>query len=285
MSVLSDDSPSAPAWFADAHAALPKPERLDPGEDVPWSMPVILHMPKDPRPSRTALLEAAATAVVACCLDERAAAVPGAAASGAAVPAAAPGAAASASDTANASADDGSGSFAAGLRGWYGARIRKIARRARNVHWERVQDLPGVTATVSGASARALVPCPVADTDPIVGKLQIGGTELPAEDAAPVDVGGRGGVPVIWVDADLGMTVGKAAAQVGHGSMLLAAVLDADAAWRWARDGFPLQVREVPREGLPDDAEADVVVHDAGFTEISPGSATVRVTGGRYVQD
>ena len=116
MSVLSDHSPSAPAWFADAHAALPKPERWDPGEDVPWSMPIILHMPKDPRPSRTALLEAAATAVVACCLDERAAAVPGAAASGAAVPAAAPGAAASASDTANASADDGSGSFAAGLR-------------------------------------------------------------------------------------------------------------------------------------------------------------------------
>ena len=27
---------------------------------------------------------------------------------------------------------------------------------------------------------------------------------------------------------------------------------------------------------------ADVVVVDAGFTEIAPGSATVMVTGGRY---
>ena len=256
MSALSEGSPSAPAWFVDAHAALPKPERWDPGEDVPWSMPIILHMPKDPRPARMALLEAAATAVVACCLDERAAETSGFPAT--------------------------PGSFAAGLRGWYGARIRKIARRARNVHWERVQELPGVTATVAGASARALVPTPVADTDPIVGKLQIGGTELPKEDAASAEVGARRGVPVVWVDADLGMTMGKAAAQVGHGSMMLAAVLDADAAWRWARDGFPLQVREVPWKELPDDAEADVVVHDAGFTEISPGSATVRVTGGRY---
>lgn len=280
MSPLSDESGSVPAWFLDAHAALPKPVRRDPGEDVPWSMPIILNIPKDPRPSRTALLEAAATAVVACCLDERAGVSgvdPAKVDPAKADPATADREHAAPEDTAAAAA-----AFRDGLRGWYGARIRKIARRARNVHWDRVQLLPGVTATVSGASARALVPGPVGDTDPVVGKLQIGGTELPAEEPAPVDMGADGGPPVIWVDADLGMTVGKAAAQVGHGSMLLAAVLDAGAAWRWARDGFPLLVREVPRAELPGDAEADVVVHDAGFTEISPGSATVRVTGGRY---
>lgn len=254
---------TAPAWFRDAHAALPQPVRRDPGEEVPWSMPIILHIPKDPRPSRTALLEAAATAVVACCLDERAAA-----------PAADPTAAAPAA--ADSLADDHT--FSEGLRSWYGARIRKVTRRARNVHWDRVQDLPGVTATVGDASARALVPTPVDAVPPAVGKLQIGGTELPAETPGPVD----GDVPVIWVDADLGMTVGKTAAQVGHGSMLLAAVLGADAAWEWARDGFPLQVREVPRGMLPGTGEADVVVHDAGFTEITPGSETVAVTGGRY---
>ena len=134
---------------------------------------------------------------------------------------------------------------------------------------------------MDGASARALTPSPVGGEDVLVAKLQIGGTELP-RDESPAPVDPDDGAPVIWVDADLGMTVGKTAAQVGHGSMLLAAVLDVDAAWAWARDGFPLHVREVPRAELPAQGDVDVVVHDAGFTEIAPGAATVSVTGGRY---
>lgn len=167
--------------------------REDPGEDVPWSMPIILNIPKPDRPDRTELLEAAATAVVACCLDDR--------------------------------AGDAESPYARALGQWYGARIRKIARRARNVQWDRVQDLPGVTASVGGASARALTPGPVGGEDVVVAKLQIGGTDLPKPDS-PAREAGDDGVPTIWVDADLGMTVGKAAAQVGHGSMLLAGVID-----------------------------------------------------------
>ncbi|MGV3114214.1 peptidyl-tRNA hydrolase [Corynebacterium freneyi] len=253
MSSLYDDpaigSCGVPGWFARAHGALPRPMREDPGENVPWSMPIILNIPKPDRPDRTELLEAAATAVVACCLDEH--------------------------------AGDADSPYARALGQWYGARIRKIARRARNVQWDRVQDLPGVTASVGGASARALTPGPVGGEDAVVAKLQIGGTDLPKPDS-PAREAGDDGVPTIWVDADLGMTVGKAAAQVGHGSMLLAAVLGAEAAWRWARDGYPLRVREVPGDALPAGDVVDVVVHDAGFTEIAPGAATVAVTGGRY---
>lgn len=223
--------------------------REDPGEDVPWSMPIILNIPKPDRPDRTELLEAAATAVVACCLDDR--------------------------------AGDAESPYARALGQWYGARIRKIARRARNVQWDRVQDLPGVTASVGGASARALTPGPVGGEDVVVAKLQIGGTDLPKPDS-PAREAGDDGVPTIWVDADLGMTVGKAAAQVGHGSMLLAGVMDVGAAWEWARAGFPLRVREVPRAQLPAGEDVAVVVRDAGFTEIAPGAATVAVTGGRY---
>lgn len=223
--------------------------REDPGEDVPWSMPIILNIPKPDRPDRTELLEAAATAVVACCLDDR--------------------------------AGDAESPYARALGQWYGARIRKIARRARNVQWDRVQDLPGVTASVGGASARALTPGPVGGEDVVVAKLQIGGTDLPKPDS-PAREAGDDGVPTIWVDADLGMTVGKAAAQVGHGSMLLAAVMDVGAAWEWARAGFPLRVREVPRAQLPTGGDVAVMVRDAGFTEIAPGAATVAVTGGRY---
>ncbi|MCG7438590.1 peptidyl-tRNA hydrolase [Corynebacterium freneyi] len=253
MSLLYDDpatgSCGVPGWFVRAHGALPRPMREDPGEDVPWSMPIILNIPKPDRPDRTELLEAAATAVVACCLDER--------------------------------AGDADSTFARALGQWYGARIRKIARRARNVQWDRVQDLPGVTASVGGASARALTPGPVGGEDVVVAKLQIGGTDLP-KPGSPAREAGDDGVPTIWVDADLGMTVGKAAAQVGHGSMLLAAVMDVGAAWEWARAGFPLRVREVPRAQLPTGGDVAVVVRDAGFTEIAPGAATVAVTGGRY---
>ncbi|RRO94275.1 hypothetical protein CXF29_07960, partial [Corynebacterium bovis] len=54
------------------------------------AMPVVLEVPKSPRPDRRALLEAAATAAVACCL-------------------------------APAAGDDGE--WAAALQRWYGARI------------------------------------------------------------------------------------------------------------------------------------------------------------------
>ena len=277
MSSLCDDSATAPsavpAWFADAHAALPQPHDSDPGEDVPWSMPIVLHIPKPERPARTPLLEAAAKAVVAACLDERAGDPEGIADSED------PEDSATSGNTAFDPATAPDARYSRNLRSWYGERIRKIARRARGTQWERVQSLPGVTVSVAGASARALVPAPVGEEDRLVAKLQIGGTELP-HDAAPGAPDET--TPIIWVDADLGMTVGKAAAQVGHGSMLLAAVLGEGPAWRWARDGFPLQVREVPRDELPGAPAADVVVVDAGFTEIAPGSATVMVTGGRY---
>nr|WP_240393864.1 peptidyl-tRNA hydrolase [Corynebacterium lactis] len=242
---------SVPEWFVSAHALLPHPHYRDPGEDVPWAMPIVLEIPKKAKPSRTALLEASAQAVVACCLDPRAA--------------------------------DETSLYREGLVSWYGARIRKLSRRARGIAWERVQLAPGVTATVSGASARALVPTPVEEVYPEVAKLQISGTDLPydAPDATdPATAAGEDAAshPIIWVDRDLGMSVGKVAAQVGHGSMLYAATLSADAAWAWAQTGYDLEVREVPRGQWPPESERAVEVRDAGFTEIAPGSVTVAVT-------
>ena len=73
------------------------------------------------------------------------------------------------------------------------------------------------------------------------------------------------------------MSLGKAAAQVGHAAMLYAAQLPEDAAYVWAQQDFALNVREV------DAAEfarvlatpGAVPVQDAGFTEVAPGSTTV----------
>lgn len=232
--------------LACAHARLTAV--LDPGRDgedpdqpeTVQAMPIVLNLPKTNPPPRLDVLAAAAKAVVAACLDPRA-------------------------------GEDST--YAADLQRWYGARIRKIARRARNSQWDRVQVLPGVTATCGSAQARAFVPSAVQEVDPLIGKLQIGGTDVPPQQHPEL----RTGVPLIAVDAGLGMSVGKAAAQVGHGSMLLAAHMSLPEVTEWADSGFDLQVCEVPRSQFSQLAarEGAVLVRDAGYTEVAPGSVTV----------
>lgn len=290
-----------------AHARLARAMAEDrDGEDpsdpsTVQAMPLVMEFPHDPLPDRRALLEAAATACVAVCLDPRA-------------------------GQPEEDADEGSRAFAAALAHWYGARIRKIARRARNKKWRDVQSLPGVTVSVTAhlpgrdstdsrnntdsagdgagqdavASVRAFTPCPVSETPGPVNKLQIQGADLVADPSyadTPEAVLDDDDAPVVYVDASLGMTVGKAAAQVGHGSMLLAAAMDPDTAVAWASRGFPLHVCEVsaerfaevrataeqrggtrPGAGASDraaDVPAAAVVQDAGYTEVAPGSVTV----------
>ncbi len=156
-------------------------------------MPMVLHLPKVDPPARSDLLAAAASATVALCLDERVG-----------------------------PDDDGEpGPWQDAFREWADARIRKVARRARGAQWLAAQDVDGVTVDVAGAQARALVPGPVGALDPRIRKLQIGGTDLEHDEPGPVPAG----VPTLWVNASLGMSVGKAAAQVGHASMILAGAM------------------------------------------------------------
>jgi len=213
-------------------------------DGVVRAMPVVLRLERPPA-ARTSVLEAAARAALAVCLDERA-------------------------------APDGDWHDA--VTTWVDARIRKIARRARGAHWAAVQELPGVTVTVgsgdSAAQARALLPGPVDEVPKIVARLQIGGTDLPDDDPGPPP----SDVPVIWLNGALGMTVGKAAAQVGHASML-------DAAARGLASVPPYAVRTAARDRWAElcrsvERGEAVAVRDAGFTEVAPGTITAITTPG-----
>ena len=204
------------------------------------AMPVVLHIERADPPNRTAILEAAAAAAVAVCLDPR--------------------------------AEEG-GEWHDEVVAWIAGRIRKVSRRARGAHWAAVQELPGVTITVDGASARAFVPGLVTETPKELTRLQISGSELPDDSPGPVP----DGVPVLWLNPRVPMTAGKAAAQVGHATMLLAPTLTEDQLKAWAADEFRTAVRTpTPAHWDALLANGAVAVRDAGFTEVDPGTITVQ---------
>jgi peptidyl-tRNA hydrolase len=213
------------------------------------AMPVILRMERAEPPGRTPLLEAAATAALAVCLDGRA--QPG-------------------------------GEWHDVVHAWVSGHIRKVVRRARGVHWQAAQSFPGITVTVGGAQARALVPDRVVEAPKEIARLQISGSDLPADQpgSLPDDL------PLLLLNPEVGMTVGKAAAQVGHGTMILASLLAPAQLAEWAERGYACAVR-VPtvakwKQLHPGDDPAGawrsrrvVAVRDAGFTEVDPGTVTV----------
>jgi peptidyl-tRNA hydrolase len=232
-------APLAARYGVDRSGA-PRTEIPPEPDGVVRAMPVVLRLERPP-PPRTAVLEAAARAALAVCLDP--------------------------------AAQEG-GEWHEAVLTWVDARIRKIARRARGAHWAAVQELPGVTVTVGDAQARALLPGPVDEVPKVVARLQIGGTDLPADQPGPPPPG----VPVIWLNAALEMTVGKAAAQVGHASML-------DAAARGLATVPPYAVRTADRERWAQLCRSvergdAVAVRDAGFTEVAPGTITAITTPG-----
>jgi peptidyl-tRNA hydrolase len=231
---------------------LPAEDTSDTDDEDPAevrAMAIVLRIERAEPPGRTALLEASASAALAVCLDERS--KPG-------------------------------GEWFEALDAWIDGRIRKISRRARGVHWEVAQEIPGVTVTVGGAQARALVPGLVVETPKVISRLQISGSELPADEPGPPSPE----LPLLLLNPSVPMTVGKASAQVGHATMILASLLDRAELAVWAERGYGCSVRKATvaqwKELHPGDDPAGawrdrrvIAVRDAGFTEVDPGTVTV----------
>ncbi|MEU3135100.1 aminoacyl-tRNA hydrolase [Streptomyces sp. NPDC007027] len=204
-------------------------------------LPLVLHLEKTDPPARTDALRAAARAVLTILSDERSL---------------------------------GDGAWAAAMRDWQDARIRKVVRRARGAEWRRATALDGITVTgEDGAEVRVFPPVPLDGWPRELAKLQVSGTDL--DDPEPPTEPDLSG-PVLWLNPDVDMSAGKTMAQAGHGAQLAWWELSDTERKAWREAGFPLSVatpgaehwRELTASGLP-------VVRDAGFTEIAPGSCTV----------
>ncbi|HET6500980.1 MAG TPA: peptidyl-tRNA hydrolase [Amycolatopsis sp.] len=246
MTVLAPLAARYASWLG-----LPAEETALPeaSPDQVRAMPIVLRLEKAEPPSRTPLLEAAATAAIALCLDDRA--QPGE-------------------------------EWHEAVSAWVSGHIRKVARRARGVHWQAAQQFPGITVTVAGAQARALVPGRVADVPKEIARLQISGSDLPADEPGPAP----DDLPALLLNPEVAMTVGKAAAQVGHATMMLAALLSRAELAAWAERGYACSVRTPTvarwKQLHPGDdpegawrSQRVIAVRDAGFTEVDPGTVTV----------
>jgi peptidyl-tRNA hydrolase len=158
------------------------------------------------------------------------------------------------------------------IRAWDGSRIRKVVRRARGADWRRAESRPGLTISHRSAEVRVYPPVPVDAWPPELARLQVGGTELsdPGPPAPPEPDG-----PWILMPADPQLSAGKAMAQAGHAAQLGWRAMRTRARRRWRADEFRCAVRTATAQQWRDVLRSRLpTVHDAGFTEVAPGTVT-----------
>jgi peptidyl-tRNA hydrolase len=108
-----------------------------------------------------------------------------------------------------------------------------------------------------------------------VAKLQVSGLVLHDVGAPARPASGEEPMVSLALTPLLSLTTGKAAAQCGHAAQLAAMAMDLVLCQRWVSRGAPLRLLSLGvqewNEQVP---RSPVVVTDAGFTEVPPGTRT-----------
>jgi peptidyl-tRNA hydrolase len=160
----------------------------------------------------------------------------------------------------------------AALAQWDGQRIRKVVRRARGAEWRRALTIDGLDVVHGSAELRVYPPVPVDDWPPELARLQVGGTNL-ADPEPPPAVAAD--LPLVLLSPYAEMSTGKAMAQAAHAAQLGWRSLRRRPRRKWQDAGFPLAVRDATERQWQAALDTRApVVHDGGFTEVEPGTAT-----------
>lgn len=161
---------------------------------------------------------------------------------------------------------------------WEAGRIRKLLRRARGSKWERTGEVYFVEQSVRSAQVRAFLPSAMANQPEALRGLQLEGlvTETSFGDEKTDEEGG--GI-VVLVNPLVAMTSAKKAVQGAHGAQLVARSIGFESG-AVRIDRIRVRVGEIEewenalKIGEMGELANWVVVHDAGFTEVAPGTLT-----------
>jgi len=220
-----------------------QPEPVSGFEDSPgspWCMTLVLNMPRDSPPARTAAAETAATATLTLLSDMRAV----------------------------------NGEWTPAVTRWLSGKIRKHCRYTRGAGWQRIQQVPGITVSRGGVGVRACVPMALdARPDELTKRTQLLNTELPTVPAAAP--GQREAGLLVSITPTPWLSSGKAIVAAAHAAQLAWMRMPPAHSASWAEAGFPLVV-EHPDPGLwaLRVSEADVEVIDAGLLETPANTRT-----------
>lgn len=181
------------------------------------------------------------------------------------------------------------------VRAWCSSRIRKVVKRAHGAKWEKAlrlafgddgsradaimadseKSLPGAVLVrdfgPTMASVLVLAPMRVSEQPPALRKLQVSGLVL---DKTIWKVPPAGLRLRVLLDDGVEMSTGKAIAQVGHATQVAFREFSDEQYAAWAERGFPVDVSWGDVEGACLASPPDVVITDAGFTEVKPGTRT-----------
>lgn len=168
---------------------------------------------------------------------------------------------------------------------WLSGPFTKSVRRADAKTFAKLADTySGLAhhAAVGKARALAFRPSAYENLPKAVIRLQVSGTELPERGSDAISIATQWNIPVLILNGGLGMSTGKAAAQAAHALFAWYLLLDAELRSVWEGTGrqFHLHVASseefaVLSAGVTD----ELLIEDAGRTEIEPGTATAFVAG------
>ena len=159
---------------------------------------------------------------------------------------------------------------------WMQGRIRKVLRRAKNARWEALEEVDGLTTTTGNTTVRVFTPCAMTEIPKILSRCQVSGLKVAEETQAKWtdEAEGHDAPLTIFQNRSLGMSPAKAAVAAAHVAHLTSDRMDDEIYEQWRSKGYPLAVSTLGEISPAVADSATVKIHDAGLTEVIPGSVT-----------